>query len=98
MPLSVWDRLKKTPAVSKHLVRVGGVEHWPRHVVRDYTLPRPAPAPAALGAAGPRARGTRLPATSCPRASHSSWTPTPPSPRPTSPTASAYTAPPHMPH
>ncbi|WP_267717337.1 hypothetical protein [Streptomyces sp. CoH17] len=36
-PLSVWDRRKKDPAVSEHLVRVGVVEHWPRHVVRDYT-------------------------------------------------------------
>ncbi|WP_329324636.1 DUF6292 family protein [Streptomyces luteogriseus] len=42
--LHAWDRRKKNPSVSEHMVLVGGVEHWPRHAVRDYTpAPRPRP-------------------------------------------------------
>ncbi|MEU6460294.1 hypothetical protein ABZ849_38520, partial [Streptomyces sp. NPDC047065] len=50
-PLSVWDRRKKDSAVSEHLVRVGGVEHRPRHVVRDYT---PTPRARTSGGGGGR--------------------------------------------
>ncbi|MEU1710099.1 hypothetical protein ABZ478_32825 [Streptomyces sp. NPDC005706] len=32
-----WDRRKLDPAVSEHVLLVGGVEHWPRRVVRDHT-------------------------------------------------------------
>ncbi|MFF7558264.1 hypothetical protein ACFZA9_35830 [Streptomyces olivaceus] len=53
-PLSVWDRRKKEPAVSEHLVRAGGVDHWPRHVVRDYT---PAPRARTSGGGGGRPTG-----------------------------------------
>ncbi|MGI5397860.1 DUF6292 family protein [Streptomyces sp. CA-251251] len=56
VPLSVWDRRKKEPTVSEHLVRVGGVEHWPRHIVRDYT-PAPAAVPEAVAGPAYRRRG-----------------------------------------
>ncbi|MEU5666491.1 DUF6292 family protein [Streptomyces longwoodensis] len=59
VPLHVWDRRKKTPAVSEHMVLVGGVEHWPRHVVRDYT---PAPRPRPSGGTGrPAGAGDQVP-------------------------------------
>ncbi|MET8571897.1 hypothetical protein [Streptomyces sp. NPDC004783] len=50
-PLSVWDRRKQAPAVREHLVLVGGVDHWPRHVVRDHT-----PAPRRRTGPGPGGR------------------------------------------
>ncbi|MEU1918374.1 DUF6292 family protein [Streptomyces massasporeus] len=37
IPPHTWDRRKKNPSVSEHMVLVGGVEHWPRRIVRDYT-------------------------------------------------------------
>ncbi|MEV7077800.1 DUF6292 family protein [Streptomyces sp. NPDC093516] len=56
--LYAWDRRKKTPAVSEHMVLVGGVEHWPR-VVRDYT---PAPRPRPAGGGGrPVGTGDQVP-------------------------------------
>ncbi|MCF3960492.1 DUF6292 family protein [Streptomyces fuscigenes] len=42
-----WDTRKKDPAVAEHLALVHGVEHWPRHVVRDHT-----PTPRRHGAGG----------------------------------------------
>ncbi|MEV5249847.1 DUF6292 family protein [Streptomyces werraensis] len=54
-PLSVWDRRRKDPAVHEHLVLVGGVEHWPRRVVRDYT---PAPRRRTGNGGGGRPTGT----------------------------------------
>ncbi|MGW7341205.1 DUF6292 family protein [Streptomyces sp. NPDC054808] len=58
-PLSVWDRRKKDPAVGEHLVRVGGVEHWPRHVVRDYV---PSPRARTGGGGGrPTGAGDQVP-------------------------------------
>ncbi|MFJ4276142.1 hypothetical protein ACIP29_37000 [Streptomyces coelicoflavus] len=59
-PLSVWDRRKKDPAVSEHLVRVGGVEHWPRHVVRDYT-PSPRARTSSGGGGRPTGAGDQVP-------------------------------------
>ncbi|MFI0141915.1 hypothetical protein [Streptomyces luteogriseus] len=59
IPPHVWDRRKKTPSVNEHLVLVGGVEHWPRHVVRDYT---PAPRPRPSGGGGrPAGAGDQVP-------------------------------------
>ncbi|MFE0790395.1 hypothetical protein [Streptomyces mutabilis] len=60
-PLSVWDRRKKETAVTEHLVRVGGVEHWPRHIVRDYT---PTPRRRTTGSGGggrPTGAGDQVP-------------------------------------
>ncbi|MCA1221922.1 hypothetical protein [Streptomyces sp. 8L] len=31
-----WDTRKTDPVVHEHLVLAGGVEHWPRAVVRDH--------------------------------------------------------------
>lgn len=59
-PLSVWDRRKKDPAISEHLVRVGGVEHWPRHVVRDYT-PTPRVRTSSGGGGRPTGAGDQVP-------------------------------------
>ncbi|MEV4044238.1 hypothetical protein [Streptomyces sp. NPDC049744] len=59
-PLSVWDRRKKDPAVSEHLVRVGGVEHWPRHIVRDYT-PTPRRRTSSSGGGRPTGAGDQVP-------------------------------------
>ncbi len=60
-PLSVWDRRKKEAAVSEHLVRVGGVEHWPRRVVRDYT-PSPRRRTSGSGGGGrPTGAGDQVP-------------------------------------
>ncbi|MGA5208046.1 DUF6292 family protein [Streptomyces variegatus] len=59
IPLHAWDRRKKTSAVSEHMVLVGGVEHWPRRVVRDYT---PAPRPRPSGGGGrPAGTGDQVP-------------------------------------
>ncbi|MFD9099416.1 hypothetical protein [Streptomyces collinus] len=49
-----WDGRKKDPAVREHLVVVGGVEHWPRRVVRDHT---PTPRRHAGGGGGGRPTG-----------------------------------------
>ncbi|GAB1340870.1 hypothetical protein ACE1SV_74600 [Streptomyces sp. E-15] len=57
-PVSAWDRRKKDPAVREHLVVVGGVEHWPRHVVRDYT---PAPRRPSGGGGRPAGAGDQVP-------------------------------------
>ncbi|MEU8746556.1 hypothetical protein AB0C39_23215 [Streptomyces parvulus] len=60
-PLSVWDRRKKDAAVSEHLVRVGGVEHWPRRVVRNYT-PSPRRTASSGGGGGrPTGAGDQVP-------------------------------------
>ncbi|MFH9821387.1 hypothetical protein [Streptomyces sp. NPDC017230] len=59
-PLSVWDRRKKDPAVGEHLVLVGGVEHWPRHVVRDYT-PAPRRRTGSGGGGRPAGAGDQVP-------------------------------------
>ncbi|MFC8876119.1 hypothetical protein [Streptomyces ardesiacus] len=59
-PLSVWDRRKKDPVVSEHLVRVGGVEHWPRHIVRDYT-PTPRARTSRGGGGRPTGAGDQVP-------------------------------------
>ena len=96
IPLHAWDRRKKNPSVSEHMVLVGGVEHWPRRIVRDYT-PAPAPVPAEAEAAL-RAPVTKSRATCSRCASRSSWTTIPPSPRPGSPSSSACTATPRRPH
>ncbi|MFF8035990.1 DUF6292 family protein [Streptomyces sp. NPDC016626] len=59
VPLHAWDRHKKHPALSEHMALVGGVEHWPRHVVRDYT---PAPRPRPSGGGGrPAGTGDQVP-------------------------------------
>lgn len=60
MDLTAWDRRKKDPAVSEHLVLVGGVEHWPRHVVRDHT-PTPRRRPTASGGGRPAGVGDQVP-------------------------------------
>ncbi|MEU8623052.1 hypothetical protein [Streptomyces sp. NPDC048623] len=31
-----WDTYKTDPRLTEHLTDVGGVEHWPRHIVRAY--------------------------------------------------------------
>ncbi|WP_329460759.1 hypothetical protein [Streptomyces sp. NBC_01497] len=49
-----WDTRKKNPAVAEHLVLIHGVEHWPRHVVRDHT---PTPRRHAGGGGGGRPTG-----------------------------------------
>ncbi|GHB11919.1 hypothetical protein GCM10010330_77450 [Streptomyces tendae] len=59
-PLSVWDRRKKDPAISEHLVRVGGVEHWPRRVVRDYA-PSPRARTSSGGGGRPTGAGDQVP-------------------------------------
>ncbi|MFE5759480.1 hypothetical protein ACFQ7M_19785 [Streptomyces massasporeus] len=57
--LHAWDRRKKIPSVSEHMVFVGGVEHWPRRIVRDYT---PAPRPQTGGGGGrPAGAGDQVP-------------------------------------
>ncbi|AIS02436.1 DUF6292 family protein [Streptomyces glaucescens] len=53
-PLSVWDRRRKDPAVREYVVVVGGVEHWPRRIVREYT---PAPRRRTSSGAGGRPVG-----------------------------------------
>ncbi|MFD5914890.1 DUF6292 family protein [Streptomyces massasporeus] len=59
IPLHAWDRRKKNPSVSEHMVLVGGVEHWPRRIVRDYT---PAPRPQTGGGGGrPAGAGDQVP-------------------------------------
>ncbi|MFK4123529.1 hypothetical protein [Streptomyces longwoodensis] len=59
MDPQAWDYRKKDPAVREHMVLVGGVEHWPRHVVRDHTpTPRRASKPRTpAGASGGRPAG-----------------------------------------
>ncbi|MEU6102801.1 hypothetical protein [Streptomyces flaveolus] len=56
----VWDRRKTDPAVSEHLVLVGGVEHWPRHVVRDHT-PTPRRRTGSSGGGRPTGAGDQIP-------------------------------------
>ncbi|MFG3384362.1 hypothetical protein [Streptomyces sp. NPDC047999] len=58
-----WDTRKKDPAVGQHLVVVGGVEHWPRAVVRDHTpTPRTRTAPTPGRAGGrPTGAGDQVP-------------------------------------
>ncbi|WP_461091825.1 DUF6292 family protein [Streptomyces incanus] len=60
MPLHQWDRRKKDPAVSEHLVRAGGVEHWPRRVVRDHT-PTPRRPTGSSGGGRPTGAGDQVP-------------------------------------
>ncbi|MGW3361037.1 DUF6292 family protein [Streptomyces bungoensis] len=60
MPLQRWDRRKKDPAVSEHLVLVGGVEHWPRRVVRDHT-PTPRRPAGGRGGGRPTGAGDQIP-------------------------------------
>ncbi|GAB1325663.1 DUF6292 family protein [Streptomyces sennicomposti] len=59
-PLSVWDRRRKDPAVREHLVLVGGVEHWPRRVVRGYT-PAPRRRTGSGGGGRPAGSGDQVP-------------------------------------
>ncbi|MGW0573034.1 DUF6292 family protein [Streptomyces tauricus] len=57
---TVWDRRKKDPAVSEHLVTVAGVEHWPRRTVRDHT-PAPRRHTASSGGGRPTGAGDQVP-------------------------------------
>ncbi|AWN32631.1 DUF6292 family protein [Streptomyces sp. NEAU-S7GS2] len=38
---SSWDTYKATPALASHMIRVKGVEHWPRGVIRSWKAARP---------------------------------------------------------
>jgi hypothetical protein len=55
-----WDRWKKDPTVSEHLVLVGGVEHWPRRIVRDHT-PTPRRRTGTGGGGRPAGVGDQVP-------------------------------------
>ncbi len=59
---TVWDRRKKDPAVSEHLVTVAGVEHWPRRTVRDHTpTPRRTASGSGSGGGRPIGAGDQVP-------------------------------------
>ncbi|MEU4181492.1 hypothetical protein [Streptomyces sp. NPDC026589] len=36
-----WDGYKRHPLLTEHVTDVGGVEHWPRRIVRQYQTSRP---------------------------------------------------------
>ncbi|WP_329422708.1 DUF6292 family protein [Streptomyces sp. NBC_01693] len=36
-----WDGYKSAPLLAEHVIEVGGVEHWPRSIVRQYQASRP---------------------------------------------------------
>ncbi|MEU8701676.1 DUF6292 family protein [Streptomyces sp. NPDC048680] len=36
-----WDGYKRHPLLAQHVTDVGGVEHWPRRIVRQYRTGRP---------------------------------------------------------
>ncbi|WP_405632393.1 hypothetical protein [Streptomyces sp. NBC_01174] len=36
-----WDGYKSAPLLTEHVTEVGGVEHWPRGIVRQYQASRP---------------------------------------------------------
>ncbi|QNP67955.1 hypothetical protein [Streptomyces genisteinicus] len=36
-----WDSYKRNPQLEAHRVEIGGVEHWPRGIVRDVNAARP---------------------------------------------------------
>ncbi|MFK8851129.1 DUF6292 family protein [Streptomyces sp. Ac-502] len=54
-----WDVYKKDAALADHMVRAGGVEHWPRGVVRAWDQARPGPGTGAGGR--PRRSGDQVP-------------------------------------
>jgi hypothetical protein len=56
---AVWDRRRQDPAVRAHTVVICGVEHWPRHIVRDYTPPPRRRT--AQGGGRPRGTGDQVP-------------------------------------
>ncbi|MFF4771052.1 hypothetical protein ACFY1V_31545 [Streptomyces sp. NPDC001255] len=56
-----WDTRRKTPAVHEHQVLVHGVEHWPRHVVRDHAPARRGAAPGSGRGGRPRGAGDQIP-------------------------------------
>ncbi|WP_229924232.1 DUF6292 family protein [Streptomyces capillispiralis] len=60
MDPQAWDRRKKDPAVHEHMVLVGGVEHWPRHIVRDHT-PTPRRSTGTGGGGRPTGVGDQVP-------------------------------------
>ncbi|MGW1441078.1 DUF6292 family protein, partial [Streptomyces griseus] len=40
-PPRTWDGYKRHPLLTEHVTDVGGVEHWPRGIVRQYQTGRP---------------------------------------------------------
>ncbi|MYX20439.1 MULTISPECIES: hypothetical protein [unclassified Streptomyces] len=56
-----WDTRRKTPAVRDHVVLVRGVEHWPRHVIREHTLARRGAAPGSGSGGRPRGAADQIP-------------------------------------
>ncbi|MGA5771800.1 hypothetical protein ACPC36_30535 [Streptomyces pseudogriseolus] len=60
MDPQAWDRRKKEPAVREHRVLVGGVEHWPRHIVRDHA-PTPRRSAGTGGGGRPAGVGDQVP-------------------------------------
>lgn len=58
--VSAWNTYKRDPAVAEHLVVVGGVEHWPRGVVRRFRDSRPGRG-VRHGSGRPRGSGDMVP-------------------------------------
>ncbi|WP_432091458.1 DUF6292 family protein [Streptomyces sp. NRRL F-5630] len=56
-----WDTRRKTPAVRDHVVLVHGVEHWPRHIVREHALARRGAAPGYGSGGRPRGAPDQVP-------------------------------------
>ncbi|MFD8251316.1 DUF6292 family protein [Streptomyces werraensis] len=53
-----WDAYKNDPHLTRHMVTVGGVDHWPRHAVRAFKEARPGK-PKATGR--PKKSGDQVP-------------------------------------
>ncbi|TXS34834.1 hypothetical protein [Streptomyces sp. t39] len=53
-----WDSYKRTPQLEAHQVVVGGVEHWPRGIVREVKAARPGKA---AGSGRPKNAGDQVP-------------------------------------
>ncbi|MFH8365146.1 DUF6292 family protein [Streptomyces anulatus] len=53
-----WDGYKRHPLLTEHVTDVGGVEHWPRGIVRQYQTSRPGK-PTATGR--PEGTGDQVP-------------------------------------